>query len=253
MTYEDIRVSEEGHRATITLDIPPVNVLSLRSIEELQRAFEALDEPDRRAIVVTGGGEKMFSGGVEVEDHIGEQLPVMMEAFGDLFETMRSIETPTVAKVEGPALGGGCEVVAGCDLAIASEQARFGQPEMNLGTFPPIAAALFPQMVGEKRAFEIIFTGEQFGATEAEAMGLINRVVPPNEVDSATEDVVDTLLSKSGLVVGMAKRAFYETAAADRDEAIATATHYGIEITDTVDGQEGLTAFVEDREPAWQF
>lgn len=253
MTYEDIRVSEEGHLATITLDIPPVNVLRLRSIEELQTAFETLDEPDRRAIVVTGGGEKMFSGGVEVEDHIGDQLPVMMEAFGDLFETMRSIETPTVAKVEGPALGGGCEVVAGCDLAVASEEARFGQPEMNLGTFPPIAAALFPPMVGEKRAFEIIFTGEQFGAAEAEEMGLVNRVVPPADVDSATDELVDTLLSKSGLVLGMAKRAFYDTAAADPDDAIATATDHGIQITDTDDGQEGLTAFVEDREPMWQY
>jgi len=254
MEFDDLAVREDGVTATIRLDKPPANVLSLDSIREFEAAFEALDDPKRKAIVVESGNEKLFSGGVEVEDHLGEALEEMMHGFGDLFETMRALETPTVASVEGSALGGGCEIVAGCDLAVAAEGAQFGQPEINLGTFPPIAAALFPRFMGEKAAFELVMTGEEIGAERARELGLVNRVVPAEEVDAATREFVDSLTQKSGLVLGMAKDAFYDaTDRADFGDALAAATEGGIEITSTDEGEEGLHAFMEDRRPEWEY
>lgn len=254
MTYDDVTVSDDGATATVSLDRPPANVLSLDSIRELEDVLETLDEPERKAIVLDSANEKLFSGGVEVEDHLGEMLPKMMWGFGELFETMREMETPIVGVVEGAALGGGCEIAAGCDLVIASETARFGQPEINLATFPPIAAAMFPDIMGEKQAFELVLTGEQIGAAEALEIGLVNDVVPAEEVDDRVNALVGNLTQKSGLVLGMAKRAFYDAAdEASFEDALEVATEHAIEITSTDDGVEGLEAFMEDREPEWEY
>lgn len=254
MEFDDLTVREDGVSATVSIDKPPANVLSLDSIREFEEAFETLDEPERKVIVVESENEKLFSGGVEVEDHLGEKLPAMMWGFGELFETMRGLQTPTVAKVEGSALGGGCEIVAGCDVAIAAEGTQFGQPEINLGTFPPIAAALFPDAVGEKKAFELVMSGEQISATEAGDIGLVNDVVPPEEIDEAVEMLVENFSQKSGLVLGMAKRAFYETTDEENfADALEVATEHAIEITGTDEGKEGLHAFMEDREPEWEY
>lgn len=254
MPYDDITVTEDDVTATVTLDKPPANVLSLDSIRELTRALEAVDGPTRKAIVIESANEKLFSGGVEVEDHLGETLANMMWAFGDLFETAREVKTPIIAKVEGPALGGGCEIVAGCDLAIASESATFGQPEINLGTFPPIAAALFPDIMGEKHAFEMVMLGEEISAEQAREFGLVNEVVPPEDVEETTRSIVENLTKKSGLVLGMAKHAFYDTADRTRfADALKRATEHGIEITGSDEGREGLQAFMEDRAPEWEY
>lgn len=254
MEFEDISVTKDEVSASVRLDKPPANVLGLDSIHELDEALETLDTPERKAIVIESANEKLFSGGVEVEDHLGEKLPKMMWGFGSLFETMRSLETPIVAKIEGSALGGGCELAAGCDLAIASADARFGQPEIDLGTFPPIAAAMFPDIVGEKNAFELVLTGEEISAEEAQELGLVNRVVPPEEVADETDAVVDSLSQKSGLVLGMAKRAFYEASdQASFGNALEVATEQAIEITSTEEGKEGLDAFMDDRAPDWEY
>lgn len=254
MEFEDLTVSEDDVTATISLDKPPANVLSLDSIRELDEALTILDEPERKAIVIESANEKLFSGGVEVEDHLGEMLPKMMWGFGELFETMRNLGTPTIASVEGSALGGGCEIVAGCDMVIASENAEFGQPEINLGTFPPIAAAMFPDIMGEKKAFELVMTGEEITAREAHEIGLVNRVVPPGDVEEETTAVVESFTAKSGLVLAMAKAAFYESAdQASFEDALEIATEHGIEITSTDEAEEGLNAFMEDRRPEWEY
>lgn len=254
MEFDDLTVREDDVTATISLDKPPANVLSLDSIRELDDALATLDEPERKAIVIDSANEKLFSGGVEVEDHLGEMLPKMMWGFGELFETMRGLGTPTIAKVEGSALGGGCEIVAGCDVAVATENVRFGQPEINLGTFPPIAAAMFPDIMGEKKAFELVMTGEEIGADEAREIGLVNEVVPADEIDDATEKFVGSFTQKSGLVLAMAKEAFYDAAdQASFEDALEIATEHGIEITSTGEGEEGLNAFMEDRKPEWEY
>lgn len=252
MGYDDITVESADGIGRVTVDLPPMNVLSQDTITELEEGFEELDaDDDVSAIVLSSVGEKAFSAGVEVEDHLGEKLEGMIEDFGSLFRTMRSIETPTVASVDGVALGGGCELVAGCDLAVAAEDAQFGQPEINLGTFPPVAAALFPAMMGQKAAFELVMTGDRIGADRALDLGIVNRVVPADELEDATEELAGSFVGKSDLVVGMAKQAFYDVADDEFERRLDAADEHAIEITGTEDGQEGLKAFMEDRKPDW--
>lgn len=252
MGYEDLAVTEDGAVGRITLDKPPANVMDANTLEELADAFEALDTTERRAIVVAGQ-EGMFSAGVEVEDHIGDALDEMAELFDELFDTMRSLETVTVASVAGPAIGGGLEVVAGCDLAVASTEATFSQPEIKLATFPPIATALLPDIVGEKQAFELIMTGEEIDAGEAERMGLLNAVVEPEDLEDEVDRLVSSLTEKSAVALGMARQGFYETQdQASFADAVEVANQYLLDITRTPDGQEGLQAFVDERQPEWE-
>lgn len=252
---DNITVDRDGNVGRLVIDLPPMNVLSRSSIEELESTFEQLDEDrDVKAVVLSSVGEKAFCAGVAVEDHMGEELPEMIEVFGSLFETFRGAQTPIVAAVDGRALGGGCELVAGCDMAVASEQAVFAQPEINLGTFPPVAAALFPDLMGDAAAFELVMTGDEIGAERARDLGLVNRVVDPDAVDSEAEELASTFAEKSGLVVGMAKQAFYDVADEDSFEsALEAADGHAIDITGTEDGQEGLQAFLEDRKPEWSY
>src|SRR4030042_5164000 len=122
---------------------------------------------------------------LEVKDHRGEMMPRMMKEFDRLFQLLRKLGKPSIAVVNGVALGGGCELVVGCDMAIASEKAELGQPEIKLGGLAPAAAALFPRIVGEKKAYELILLGDNIGAKEAARIGLLNKVVPEEELDKA--------------------------------------------------------------------
>lgn len=252
MDLEDIKIEKEGNIATISLNRPPVNVMRLKTLKELINGLKDLDDDSEiKTIVITGEG-KAFSAGVEVKDHLGDTMPKMIKVFVDLFRTLLSIDKVTIASVNGVALGGGCELVAGCDLAVASEEASFGQPEINLATFPPAAAFLFPSIMGTKEAFELIMTGKKIGAEEAKRIGLVNRVVPAEKLEEETDNMVDELVEKSGLVLGMAKRGFYDITGQDFEEAMDKAEECAIDITSTEDAKEGLTAFLEDRKPEWK-
>mgnify|MGYP001051472620 CR=1 FL=1 len=132
---------------------------------------------------MTATGNKAFCAGVEVKDHLGDRLPKMVEAFNKLFISLVEVDKPTIAVVNGVALGGGCEVVAGCDMAIASEKAQFGQPEIKLGVYPGPAVVLFPRLMGRKKAFELIVSGDNINAKEAERIGLVNKAVPEDELE----------------------------------------------------------------------
>jgi cyclohexa-1,5-dienecarbonyl-CoA hydratase len=214
---------------------------------------ELKNDEASRVLLLRGAGSKAFCAGVEVQDHIGDKMPMMMREFGQIFSLLKNLGKPSIAVVNGAALGGGCELVAGCDLAIASEKAKFGQPEIVLGGLAPAAAALFPGMIGEKKAFEMILLGETIGAAEAERIGLINKVVPEAELDKAAEELARKFLDKSGLSVKLVREIFYQCAdIATFENAIHQATELGIQTWETADGQEGLKAFMEKRKPVWK-
>ncbi|UCC17326.1 MAG: enoyl-CoA hydratase/isomerase family protein, partial [Dehalococcoidales bacterium] len=159
---------------------------------------------------------------------------------------------PSIAVVNGLALGGGCELVLGCDLAVASEKAKLGQPEIILGGLAPAAAPLLPRIMGEKKAFEVLLLGESMNAVDAERFGLVNKVVPIEELDSAAEEMAKKFLKMSGLSVKLVREAFYKSAEiADLDKALETAVELGINSWETHDGQEGLKAYLEKRDPEW--
>jgi cyclohexa-1,5-dienecarbonyl-CoA hydratase len=203
------RVDFSPPTATLTLAKPPLNVLDLEALPALERALEAVAaRGDVAVLVLMAEGDKAFSAGVEVRDHFPERLDDMLESFHRFCRRLIDLEVVTVAAVKGAALGGGMELVACCDFAIAAEDASFAQPEIDLGCFPPLGASLYPSLFGAKRANEIVLLGDRLKAQEAKAIGLVNRVVPAADLDSAVRELVQKLASKSPAVLRIAKRAW---------------------------------------------
>lgn len=254
MGFQNITLERQNGIARLTIDRPPVNVMNCDTIEEISAALEELAKDDEiKVLLIRGAGNKAFCAGVEVKDHIGDMVPVMMTTFEKMFRLLRDLGKPSIAVVNGVALGGGCELVAGCDMAVAAEKAEFAQPEVKLGGLAPAAAALFPGIMGKKKAFELILVGDNINAAEAERIGLVNKVVPEEELDSAAEELASKFLEKSGLGVKLIRDAFYQCAdAAGLDDALQKATEHGIKTWETGDAQEGLHAFLEKRPPVWK-
>ena len=254
MEFQNITLEKKEGIAKLTIDRPPVNVMNFETLVEINTALEELAKDEGvKVLLIRGSGSKAFCAGVEVKDHLGETMPGMMKEFDRMFRLLRKLGKPSIAVVNGVALGGGCEVVAGCDMAIASEKAEFGQPEIKLGGLAPAAAALFPRIMGEKKAFELILLGENISAREAERIGLVNKVVPEEALDITAGEIARRFLGKSSLSIKLARDAFYQCAdTAEFDEAMQTATELGIKTWETEDGQEGLRSFLEKRRPDWK-
>src|SRR6478672_5068946 len=184
---EHFKLTVGDRVARISFSRPPLNIFNIAMMREISAAIAELPHRELVAIVFEADKEcRAFSAGVAIEDHTPDTVFQMLDAFHQIFRLLDQIAKPTIAVVDGPALGGGCEVVAGCDIVIASERARFGQPEIKLGVFPPVAAILLPLAIGEKRARELILTGELIGATEASHWGLVNHVVPVAHLEPKT-------------------------------------------------------------------
>jgi enoyl-CoA hydratase/carnithine racemase len=254
MVYKNIILENADGITKLTINRPPVNVVNYEAISEINAALEGLKSDEAtKVLLIRGAGNKAFCAGVEVKDHIGDAMPLMMREFGRIFILLKRLGKPSIAVVNGVALGGGCEFVAGCDMAIASDKAKFGQPEIILGGLAPIAAALLPRLMGEKKAFEMVLTGESINAQEAQRIGLVNKVVPEEELDKAAEEMARKFLDKSGLSVKIVRDIFYQcTGIADSERALERATELGIQSWETEDGQEGLKAFLEKRKPVWK-
>jgi cyclohexa-1,5-dienecarbonyl-CoA hydratase len=248
-----IDVSYADGVRTLTLDKPPLNVLDLPMIDALAAAFEeAGGDPKTRVVVVRARG-KAFSAGVEVADHAPDKAPLMITAFGRLFQTMRSAAVPTVAVVEGAALGGGAELALFCDLILMGPKGSFGVPEITLGFFPPIAAAALPRRIPRAVALELMLTGDRIDASRAFQVGLANAVLPAEGTEDAVRAFVGRVARWSGSVLRLAVRAVDQcdglpmAAALDRGGAIFLA-----ELMRTADVREGLASFGEKRKPVWQ-
>jgi cyclohexa-1,5-dienecarbonyl-CoA hydratase len=254
MEYKNIIMEKKDGIARLTLNRPPVNVVNREAIAEINNALEEIKNDDSvKVLLLRGSGNKAFCAGVEVKDHIGEAMPKMMREFGEIFSALRSLSKPSIAVVNGVALGGGCELVAGCDLAIACEKAKFGQPEIVLGGLAPVAAAILPRLLGEKKAFEMVLLGESISAAEAERIGLVNKVVPEEELDKTADEFARKFLEKSSLSVKLCREAFYQSSdIAEFEGALERATALGIRTWETDDGQEGLKSYLEKRKPVWK-
>ena len=254
MKFQNIVLDKKEGIATLTLNRPPLNVIDSDTLVELNTALEQLAKDDEvKVLLLRGSGNKAFSAGVEVKDHIGEKMPKMMKEFCRVFRLLRGLGKPSIAVVNGVALGGGCELVAGCDMAIASEKARLGQPEIKLGGLAPAAAPLFPRMMGEKKAFELLLMGENVSAQEAERIGLVNKVVPEEELDRTAEEFARKFLEKSTLSVRLVRDALYDCAETPSFEAsLKKGLEHGIKSWQTEDGQEGLQSYLDKRKPEWK-
>src|SRR5436190_16835313 len=178
--FEHIKFQIDDRVARIAFARPPLNIFNIAMMREIGSALgSCAAQTDLVAILFEAAeGTRAFSAGVSVEEHVPETVGEMLDSFHGIFRQLAKISLPAVALVDGAALGGGCELVAACDIVIAGERAKFGQPEIKLGVFPPVAAVLLPRIIGEKKAREMILTGETIDATEALRLGFANYVVP---------------------------------------------------------------------------
>jgi cyclohexa-1,5-dienecarbonyl-CoA hydratase len=247
-----LTVENDGAAARIRLHRPPLNILDLEVIEELNRALRDLRyEPALRALVISAEG-RTFSAGVAVEDHLPEKAPGMLRAFHEVFRQLEVLSCPTIAAVQGPALGGGCELACFADVVIASEEASFGTPEIKLGCFPPVAAVHFPHRIGLGRTLHMILSGEVLPAGEAARIGLVDRVVAPADLEETVRAQVAPLLDKSAPALRLARRAARAALGRSFDEGLAEAERVFLEeLMRTSDAAEGLRAFLEKRPPSW--
>jgi cyclohexa-1,5-dienecarbonyl-CoA hydratase len=195
---------------------------------------------------------RAFSAGVAVEEHVQGTIYQMLDSFHAIFRALEQIARPTIAVVENSALGGGCELVAACDIVIAGERARFGQPEIKLGVFPPVAVVLLPQVIGDKRAREMILTGDLIDAMEAARIGLVNHVVPGNQLEPKLLEVLSKLRELSAASLQMTKKAIDLGRGRPIDSVLAEVENvYLHELMKTKDANEGINAFVGKRKPVW--
>ena len=253
--FQSIKFAIDDRVARITFARPPLNVFNIAMMREIGDALsECVLKLDLAAIVFDAAPDtRAFSAGVAVEEHVAETVFQMLEAFHSIFRMLRQIAKPVIAVVDGSALGGGCELVAACDIVIASERARFGQPEIKLGVFPPVAAILLPRIIGERRARELILTGDLIDAAEALQLGLVNYVLPSAGLEQKTENILAKLRELSASSLAMTRTALDLGGQGDFDAALAEVENlYLHELMKTEDAQEGSRAFMEKRKPEWR-
>ncbi|HZE68648.1 MAG TPA: enoyl-CoA hydratase-related protein [Pyrinomonadaceae bacterium] len=253
--YQNISFNVDDRVAYITFRRPPLNIFNIAMMGEIA---EALTECGRQhelvAIVFQAAKEcRAFSAGVAVEEHVADSVYQMLDSFHGIFRSLEQIAKPTIAAVDGNALGGGCELIAACDIVIATDRARFGQPEIKLGVFPPVASILLPLAIGEKRARELILTGELIDATVAGRWGLVNHVVPANQLEHKTLEVVARLRELSAAALEQTRRSLDLGRGRSLDEALKESENiYLNELMKTSDASEGIKAFMEKRKPVWR-
>ncbi len=245
-------IARQGGAHRITLRRPPLNVLDIELMSELAGAVaEVARAADTKLLVLTGSG-KAFCAGVDVADHGADRVAHTLELFHGLVRSVMALPCPVVAALNGHALGGGLELAMACDFVIASDRASLGQPEITLGVFPPVAAALLPRLVGPIRAMDLVLSGRTIPAQEAQRIGLVSRVVPAEEFDREVDGVVERFGALSGPVLRLTKRVVRESMQLDAGAAIERAERaYLDELMRLRDPHEGIAAFLEKRQPVW--
>ncbi len=248
-----VRLEHAGAVARLTLDRPPLNVLDIATLREMTAALaEARALPGLRVLTIAGAG-KAFCAGVDVADHTADRVEGMLDAFHEVIRQVLNFEAPVVALVHGAALGGGCELALACDMVLARDDLRLGLPEIRLGVFPPVAAALLPRLVGRLVAMELVLTGRSLTAIEAQRLGLVTAIYETDFFPAHAERFIAGLAAQSGTAMRMAKLAVAGSGALPFGSAIERIEElYLRDLMPTPDAREGLAAFLEKRAPVWQ-
>ena len=256
--FQNIRFERSGPRADLIINRPEKrNALNAATIAELLHAFEICkSDPAVRVVVLSGAGEKAFCAGADLAENMqpmNEYLRlVQRENFTGLFKIIPNLGKPVIGQVQGLALAGGCGLAASCDFVIASETARFGTPEVNVGLFPMMISAILLRNLGRKKAYDLMFTGRQIDAHEAERIGLVTRVVPADSLREEVDNLAADLAAKSPAVLKLGKDAVQKADQMPFNEALDyLSTMLSMNFL-TADAKEGMTAFLEKRAPEWK-
>ena len=251
--YEFFELSVGDGIAEITLNRPPLNVLNNPMMAQLNAILDAVLPGEDLAAVVLRATGKAFCVGVDVGDHTADKVRGMIELFHGIFRRLASTDALTIAAVNGAALGGGCELACFCDIVLASDRAKLGQPEVQVGVFPPVAACTLPLQVGVRKAVELNAIGATLGADEAHRIGLVSHVYPAGEFDERVQAYLDDIRKLSRPVVRMAKKATVLVARRSIMAHLEQVEHlYLEELMKLSDAHEGIAAFIEKRAPAWR-
>lgn len=251
--YQFLEVDTADGLVSITMNREPLNVLHNAMMAEFNALLEsATARRDVSAIVIRARG-KAFSAGVDISDHTDDKVGEMIRLFHGIFRKLAATDAVTIAVVQGAALGGGCELACFCDIVLASDRAKFGQPEVRVGVFPPVAACILPAQVGIKKALELTALGVTIDAKEAYRIGLVNAVYPATEFESSVDGYLKDIRRLSRPVVRLAKRA---TMGSTRKQMLADLEEaerlYMNELMKLDDAHEGVAAFLEKRPPVWK-
>ncbi len=252
MTTGLASLETDGDVIRLKLHRPPLNFLNLEMLRQIENHLDTLREPSRcRALVLESGGAA-FCAGLEVQEQTRDGIFLLIEQFHKLATTLCSYSVPTVAVVRGMALGAGNELAACCDFVLASEAASFGQPEIKMGSLPSLAPLLLPPLIGLRRTAEMVLTGRLVGAKEAQAIGLIHRAVPDDQLATTLGELLRSLreLSRSVLELGVdsVRRGRLGDMAGRMRDAEALYFNHLMELDDRM---EGIRAFIERRAPKW--
>ena len=257
MSFEQILISRDSGVVTITIDHPPLNVLSAQVGRELGEALDGIEDDQAASVVIlTGSGDRAFAAGADIRELqrlSGSDAEEMTHRWHRLFRRIESFRLPVIAAVNGVALGGGCELAMACDLRYASEKARFGQPEINLGLVPGWGGTQrLPRLIGRGRALELMMTGDMFDAAEAHRLGLVNRVTAPGDLMETVGELAARMAAKGGVALASIKTCVNEGLDQGLDEALALEAREFGAVSSTEDKAEGIAAFLEKRTAAFR-
>ncbi len=256
MSYKNLRFDVEGAIGTIALNRPDKrNALSLELLQELSALLTTMGQNnDIRVIIIKGEG-KVFSAGHDISQLVGREMIYYKAIFDTCVEVMEKIQRlpqPVIAQVHGVATAAGCQLVAACDLAVAEEDTLFGTPGVKIGLFCTTPGVPLVRAIGRKRALEMLLTGRMISAREAEQYGLINKVVPADQLAAETKALAEKIAQASPLALSIGKEAFYTQVNLADLQAYDYAKQVIVNNLFVEDAKEGLSAFLENRKATWK-
>jgi len=255
VSCQNLTLDQEQQTAVVTLNRPERrNALSLELTLELTACLDEIGRDPQIRAVILGAAGKVFCSGHDLSEMVCKSHDEYRRVFDvctELMVKIQSIPQPVIAQVQGLATAAGCQLVATCDLAIASEEASFATPGVRIGLFCTTPMVALTRVIGPKRAFQMLVTGETIDARTAAEWGLVNRVVPAPELAAETRRLAARIAEASSFVVGLGKRAFYAQIDLDQAKAYACASEIMTANVQAADAQEGITAFLEKRLPRW--
>jgi cyclohexa-1,5-dienecarbonyl-CoA hydratase len=251
--FQLVKFRVSSNVARITLSRPEHNLLNEAMLREIADGIAFAGDREEVKLIVVDSTCKVFSGGIDIGEYTSQRVFQMLDAFHAVFAGMLDVAKPVICVVNGPAIGGGAELAAFGDLVIATPKARFAQPEITIGVFPPLASTILPFLVGPKTALELVLTGEPVTAERALELGLVNRLVPEAQLEKTVDDLSARISGHSGPVLTMAKKAILGGMGLSLRDGLKQSMNIFLnELYRLEDSQEGLRALVEKRKPNWK-
>jgi cyclohexa-1,5-dienecarbonyl-CoA hydratase len=250
---KNLKIIQEKQKAGIILSKPPLNILNCEDIKNISCLIKSFGQNNSVKIITFESDQKIFSAGIDILEHTEEKIKEMLLCFRELLFQMMELDTPIISIVKSGCVGGGCEIALFCDFVIASENAWFSHPEIKLGCFPPASMAYLSYITGNKKALEIILTGNKISAQEAFTFGLVNKLFKEEEFEEKSSEFMESLTKLSRSVLSTTIKGYKKLNYSELKEKFSIAEKiYLEELMKLEDYSEGMQSFIEKREPKWK-